>query len=151
MHPLFDSRKEHKSMNFRNFFLQLTDDVLHSFQVKKNNEMLGITLSFEAYVWRYRKHKILFVFYLTHYSPVLLFYNSWKHQKTFRFSDIFRKATPDCYGLKCDEKEKNLSAILKKVRETCFCILYFYFDFHLDCWKNVGQDFKFYKIVEVIS
>ena len=37
-------------MNFRNFFLQLTDDVLHSFQVKKNNEMLGITLSFEAYV-----------------------------------------------------------------------------------------------------
>ena len=27
---------------------------------------------------------------LTHYSPVLLFYNPWKHHKTYRFSDIFR-------------------------------------------------------------
>ena len=27
---------------------------------------------------------------LTHYSPVLLFYNPCKHQKTFRFSDVFR-------------------------------------------------------------
>ena len=73
MHPLFDSRKEHKSMNFRNFFLQLTDDVLHSFQVKKNNEMLGITLSFEAYVWRYRKHKILFVFLFNPLQPGVAF------------------------------------------------------------------------------
>ena len=26
---------------------------------------------------------------LTHYSPVLLFYTPWKHQKTFTFSDVF--------------------------------------------------------------
>ena len=40
---------------------------------------------------------------LTHHSPVLLFYTLWKHQKTFRFSDVFRgyrKATPGCNGLK---------------------------------------------------
>ena len=39
---------------------------------------------------------------LTHYSPVLLFYTPWKHQKTFRFSDVFRgyrKAIPVCNGL----------------------------------------------------
>ena len=38
-----------------------------------------------------------------HYSPVLLFYTPWKHQKTFRFSDVLRgyiKATPGCNGLK---------------------------------------------------
>ena len=41
-------------------------------------------------------------FYLTHYSPVLLFYTPWKHHKTFRFSDVFkrhRKATLGCNGL----------------------------------------------------
>ena len=40
---------------------------------------------------------------LTHYSPVLVFYTPWKHQKIFRFSDIFRgyrKATPGCNGLR---------------------------------------------------
>ena len=40
---------------------------------------------------------------LPHYSPVLLFYTPWKHQKTFRFSNVFRgyrKATPGCNGLK---------------------------------------------------
>ena len=40
---------------------------------------------------------------LTQYSPVLLFYTPWKHQKTFRFSDVFRgykKATPGCNGLR---------------------------------------------------
>ena len=26
------------------------------------------------------------VLYLTHFSPVLLFYTPWKHQKTFSFS-----------------------------------------------------------------
>ena len=39
---------------------------------------------------------------LIHYSPVLLFYNPWIHQKTWRFSDFFRgykKATPGCNGL----------------------------------------------------
>ena len=38
----------------------------------------------------------------THYSPVLLFYTPWKHQKTFRFSDVFkgcRKLTPGCNEL----------------------------------------------------
>ena len=33
---------------------------------------------------------------------MLLFYTPWKHQKTFRFSDVFRgyrKATPGCNGL----------------------------------------------------
>ena len=28
---------------------------------------------------------------LIHYNPVLLFYTPWKHQKTFRFSDVFRR------------------------------------------------------------
>ena len=39
---------------------------------------------------------------LTHYRLVLLIYNPWKHQKTFRFSDAFRgyrKATVGCNGL----------------------------------------------------
>ena len=37
-----------------------------------------------------------------YYSRVLLFYTTWKHRKTFRFSDVFRrcrKATPDYFGL----------------------------------------------------
>ena len=40
--------------------------------------------------------------FLTHYRRVLLFYTPWKHQKTQRFSDVFRwyrKATPGCNGL----------------------------------------------------
>ena len=40
--------------------------------------------------------------WLTHYSPVLLFYTSWKYQKTERFSVVFmryRKAPPGCNGL----------------------------------------------------
>ena len=39
---------------------------------------------------------------LTHYSPVLLFYTLWKHQKTFRFPGVFRgyrKPTPGCNKL----------------------------------------------------
>ena len=47
--------------------------------------------------------KILIYMYLTHFSPVLLFYSPWKHQKTFKFSDVFRryrKAVPGCNGLK---------------------------------------------------
>ena len=39
---------------------------------------------------------------LTHYNPLLLFYTPWKHQITFRFSDVFRgcrKETPGCHGL----------------------------------------------------
>ena len=39
---------------------------------------------------------------LTHYSSVLLFYTPWKHQKIFRFSNVFRgyrKPTPGCNGL----------------------------------------------------
>ena len=41
-------------------------------------------------------------FILTHYSPVLLFYTPWKHQKICRFSDVFsgyRKAVPGSNGL----------------------------------------------------
>ena len=45
---------------------------------------------------------IIFVrIYLTHYSPVLLSYAPWKHQKTFRLSDVsrgYRKATLGCNG-----------------------------------------------------
>ena len=40
---------------------------------------------------------------LTHYSPVLLFYTPWKHQKTLRFFYVFRghrKTTPGCNGVK---------------------------------------------------
>ena len=59
----------------------------------------------------HRKNKCIFEqnfewflekFLLTHYSPVLLFFTPWIHQKTFRFSDVFRgyrKATPGCNGL----------------------------------------------------
>ena len=39
---------------------------------------------------------------LTLYRPMLLFHAPRKHQKTFRFSDVFggyRKATPGCNGL----------------------------------------------------
>ena len=39
---------------------------------------------------------------LTYYSPMLLFSTPLKHQKTFRFSDVFRgyrKASPGCNGL----------------------------------------------------
>ena len=42
------------------------------------------------------------VTYFTQYSSELLFYTPSKHQKTFRFSDVFRgyrKATPGCNGL----------------------------------------------------
>ena len=42
------------------------------------------------------------VMVLTHFSPVLLFYTPWKHQKTVETSDAcrgYRKATPDCSGL----------------------------------------------------
>ena len=42
---------------------------------------------------------------LSHYSPFLLIYIPWKHQKTYRFSDRFsdvfrgyRYATPGCNG-----------------------------------------------------
>ena len=31
-----------------------------------------------------------FLLELTYYSPVLLIYTPWKHQKIFRFSDVFR-------------------------------------------------------------
>ena len=39
---------------------------------------------------------------LTQILPGVAFYTPWKHQKTWRFSDIFRgyrKATPGCNGL----------------------------------------------------
>ena len=39
---------------------------------------------------------------LPNYIPILLFYTPWKHQKTFRFTDVFREyrnATPSCNGL----------------------------------------------------
>ena len=42
---------------------------------------------------------------LTDYSLVLFFYTPWKHQKNFRFSDVFRgyrKTTPGCNGLNAD-------------------------------------------------
>ena len=53
--------------------------------------------------------------HLTHCSPALLFYTSWKHQKIFRFSDAFRgyrKATLGCNGLK--------SKTFFSVKHTCF-------------------------------
>ena len=43
--------------------------------------------------------------WLTHYSPVLLFYTPQEYQKTLRFSDVFRlsrKTTPGCNGLKLE-------------------------------------------------
>ena len=46
-----------------------------------------------------RRHVSLLVLSeLTHYSPLLLFYTPWKHQKTFVFRG-HRKATPGCNGL----------------------------------------------------
>ena len=46
---------------------------------------------------------------LTHYSLVLLFYTLWKHQKIFRFSDVFgryiyKKKTPGSSGLNNHKK-----------------------------------------------
>ena len=54
---------------------------------------------------------------LTNYSPVLLFYTPWKHQKTFRFSDVFRvyrKATPGCNGLNSSWNRQKTSRFLTK-------------------------------------
>ena len=54
---------------------------------------------YKLWAWAY--------FLLTHYNPVLLFYTPWKHQKTFRFPDVFRgyrKATPGCNGLNTSTK-----------------------------------------------
>ena len=51
---------------------------------------------------------------LTHYSPMLLFYTPLKHQKTFRFSDVFRgyrKVTPGCNGL----SKSNIAIYMFKV------------------------------------
>ena len=66
---------------------------------------------------------------LTHYRPVLLFYTSWKHQKTSRFSDVFRgyrKAAPGCNWL---IQVKNISTVtnLPKTSKILFCRHYYYF------------------------
>ena len=63
---------------------------------------------------QYKKPSHRLVVGLTHYSPVLLFNNPWKHQKTFRFSDVFRgkrKATPGCNGLSKASDFKNTVAM----------------------------------------
>ena len=47
---------------------------------------------------------------------MLLFYNPWKHHKTFRFSDVFRgyrKATPGCNGLRKKTVQCHLVFILQ--------------------------------------
>ena len=71
---------------------------------------------------------------LTYYSPVLLFYTPWKHQKTFSFSDVFkgdRKATLGFNGLSMLNSLllfvlrinfiKN-NFIKKKLRQRCFAM-----------------------------
>ena len=37
-----------------------------------------------------RDHLQISLLILTRYSPVFFIYTPWKHQKTFRFSDVFR-------------------------------------------------------------
>ena len=57
----------------------------------------------KSYFWLTWLHQNGYLVCLTNCSPVLLFYTRWKHQKTFRFSDVFRgyrKATLGCDGLK---------------------------------------------------
>ena len=77
---------------------------------------------------------------LNHYSPVLLFYTLWRHQKTFRFSDVFRgyrKATPGCNGL--TENHACVLAIMQS-RKTFFNLLdgtgvYDVSEYHKVCQK----------------
>ena len=74
------------------FFIMLLNNALK--MIMKDDYWANWFLSF------FRKKISILV--LTHYSPVLPFYTPWKHQKTFRFSDVFRgyrKATPGCNGL----------------------------------------------------
>ena len=42
-----------------------------------------------SFVLKFVFHITAKQFRLIHYSPVLLFYTPWKHQKTFRFSEVF--------------------------------------------------------------
>ena len=66
--------------------------------ISHHRETSQLTCSANQYIGLY----IVWKAALTHYSPVLLFYIPWKHQKTLRFSDVFRgyrKATPGCNGL----------------------------------------------------
>ena len=58
---------------------------------------------------------------LTHYSPVLLFYAPWKHQKICRFSDVFRgyrKATPGCNELTSVKHNWKINLIGKSINFT---------------------------------
>ena len=63
---------------------------------------------------------------ITHYSLVLLFYIPWKHQKKFRFSDVFRryrKATPGCNGLRSGSHPPQENALFASVDDEK-CILF---------------------------
>ena len=48
-----------------------------------------ITTRMQLYFTQLFTFHSLYFLPLTHYSPVMLFYTPWKHQKTFRFS-VFR-------------------------------------------------------------
>ena len=68
-------------------------------------------------------------FWLTHYSPVLLFHTPWKYQKTFRFPDVFRgyrRATPGCNGLKL-HKIKTHSFIYYIIHKLCGHLRVYFF------------------------
>ena len=65
-----------------------------AFHAKKVKEILLKPADFSL-LWR---------LVLTHYNLVSLFYTPWKHQKTSRLSDVFRryrKAKSGCNGLTC--------------------------------------------------
>ena len=66
------------------------------------------------------KYLALRLIWINPYSPVLLFYTLWEHQKTFRFSDVFsghRKATPVYHGP--SKSKKHSSEIYLGPFQTC--------------------------------
>ena len=77
---------------------------------------------------------------------MLLFHTPWKHQKTYRFSDVFRgyrKATLDCNGLSLTMK-----AYMKRTDSFTF-----YFLSHISAnrkWSKIGAWFVFWLNVNEI-
>ena len=80
--------------------------------------------------------------HLTNFSPVLLFCTPWKHQKTFRFSDVFRgyrKATLACNGLR---KYSEMFVIV--ISQRIWMIFFMYFTTFLILLSNRNQYVKYF-------
>ena len=90
---------------------------------------------------------------LNHYSPLLLFY-AWKHQKNYRFSDVFRgyrKATLDCNGLSSFKKLAGtfISLSCKNTRKISITQYFLWLESYLlnSCWCKVPDTGVFLRIL----